>query len=68
MDVRVPDHARRVELDPADPAEAAEDRHLPEEVVRENREGQREHEEVDPEASARERSQDEPDEGRDDDR
>ena len=54
--------------DAADAAEAGDARHLAEDQVRDHREDQRDHQEVDPVAAARQRAEDEGDSDRDDDR
>ena len=47
--------------DAADPAEAGDVGHLAEEQVRDHRVGERDHQEVDPDAPARERAEEQPD-------
>ena len=60
---RASDQVRR--RDAADAAEARDVGHLPEEEVRDHAVGERDHQEVDPEAAARERAEDEREEHRD---
>ena len=57
----VADPAGRVLVDAGDRREAAELRHLAEEVVGDDAERQREHQEVDPDAARRDRAEDQPD-------